>query len=139
MSMACSTRSRRKTSYLSYMDARISFSNDFAEAQMAIKSSESNYREAPVSSDFQFSVKNYRMIPADEAIFKGMLVPLKENCTKMTLRDALLADDDHENALPKLPKNSWWWKEKLGLKKSRSNDKKYYGAPAPPKTTGEME
>ncbi|KAF5727249.1 hypothetical protein HS088_TW22G00938 [Tripterygium wilfordii] len=119
------------------MDPRISFSNDFAEAQMGIKS-ESNYREAPVSSEFQFSVKKYRMIAADEVIFKGMLVPVKENCTKMmTLRDELLVDDEdeEEDALSKLPKNSWWWKERLGLKKS--NDKKYYCAP--PKTTGEME
>lgn len=31
--------------------------------------------EVPVSSDFEFSIKNYAVIPADEIFFKGMLVP----------------------------------------------------------------
>ncbi|KAK3195767.1 hypothetical protein Dsin_027077 [Dipteronia sinensis] len=107
------------------MDPRISFSNDFADTQQQAVKQESNYREAPVSSDFEFSVRNFNLIPADEIFFKGMLVPLKENSStqlrKMTLREELLADDDCDKAaLPRMmiPKGSGWWKERLGLKKA---------------------
>lgn len=103
------------------MDPRISFSTDFVET----KNEESNYREAPVSADFEFSVRNYNMKPADEIFFKGMLVPLKDNCgnttRKMTtLREELLADDDeYEHALPRMPKSTAaWWRERLGLKRA---------------------
>ncbi|OMO63201.1 hypothetical protein COLO4_32666 [Corchorus olitorius] len=113
------------------MDPRISFSNDFADTHQGIKF-ESNYREAPVSSDFEFSVKNYTMIPADEIFFKGMLVPLKdngscENGRKLTLRDTLLEDDDEfEDSIhfPRLHKGSGWWKERLGLKRNSFVTKK---------------
>ena len=65
--------------FISTMDPTISFSNDFAfDPHQGIKY-ERNYREAPVSSDFEFSVKNFAMIPADEIFFKGMLLPLKDN------------------------------------------------------------
>lgn len=108
MSMAC-------------MDPRISFSTDFVET----KNEESNYREAPVSADFEFSVRNYNMKPADEIFFKGMLVPLKDNCGNTTrktttLREELLADDDeYEHALPRMPKSTAaWWRERLGLKRA---------------------
>ncbi|KAK8270705.1 hypothetical protein V6Z11_D11G213300 [Gossypium hirsutum] len=52
------------------MSPRISFSNDFAETQQVMKQ-ERNSREAPVSSDFEFSVSNYSMMSADELFFKG--------------------------------------------------------------------
>ncbi|KAK1560494.1 hypothetical protein Q3G72_006116 [Acer saccharum] len=113
------------------MDPRISFSNDFADTQQhqqAAKQESNNYREAPVSSDFEFSVRNFNLIPADEIFFKGMLVPLKENSSthlrKMTLREELLVDDESDKAaLPRMmiPKGSGWWKERLGLKKAHIN------------------
>ncbi|XVE93353.1 hypothetical protein REPUB_Repub01dG0184600 [Reevesia pubescens] len=117
--------------FTSTMDPRISFSNDFADPHQGIKY-ESKYREAPVSSDFEFSVKNYGMIPADEIFFKGMLVPLKgnngtdEQGRKLTLRDTLLVDDDDdlEDSLPRLQKGSGWWKERLGLKRTNMVSKK---------------
>ena len=107
------------------MDPRISFSNDFADAQLAVKH-ENIYREAPVSSDFEFSVKNYSMISADEVFYQGMLLPLKSDCSKkMTLRDELLVNDDFEEALPpRLPKSSSRWKERLGLRRGASKKDK---------------
>lgn len=114
--------------FTSSMDPRISFSNDFADTQHATKY-ESSYREAPVSSDFEFSVKNYTMIPADQIFSKGMMLPLKDNCTnqlrKMTLREELLVGDDaFEDALPSVPKSSGWWKERLSLKRGHIAPKK---------------
>ncbi|KAE8672825.1 DNA repair and recombination protein RAD54-like isoform 1 [Hibiscus syriacus] len=107
------------------MDPRISFSNDFADPQAGIKF-ESNYREAPVSSDFEFSVNNYAMIPADEIFFKGMLVPLKgpDHGRKLTLRDTLLVDDDDDVSFPSLRKGPGRWKERLGLKRTNAVSKK---------------
>lgn len=114
------------------MDPRISFSNDFADTQQAVKQ-ENNYREAPVSSDFEFTVRNFNLIPADEIFFKGMMVPLKENSNtqirKMTtLREELLVDDEYEDALPRITKNSGWWKERLGLKKTHMLSRKDNGS-----------
>ncbi|KAK8481474.1 hypothetical protein V6N13_134488 [Hibiscus sabdariffa] len=109
------------------MDPRISFSNDFADPHVGIKY-ESNYREAPVSSDFEFSVNNYAMIPADEIFFKGVLLPLKgdEHGRKLTLRDTLLVDDedDDNGSFPSLRKGSGRWKERLGLKRTNVVSKK---------------
>ncbi|KAJ4716328.1 putative BEST plant protein match is: (TAIR:plant.1) protein [Melia azedarach] len=108
------------------MDPRISFSNDFADTQKQ----ESNYREAPVSSDFEFSARNFSMIPADEIFFKGMMMPSKDNYSNQmrkmtTLREELLAGDDgYDNALPRVPKSSGWWKERLGLKRAHIVAKK---------------
>ncbi|KAA8545883.1 hypothetical protein F0562_020666 [Nyssa sinensis] len=107
----------------SNMGPRISFSNDFANTQQGIMQ-ESSYREAPVSSDFEFSVSGHSMNSADELFSKGKLLPLKENCSKMTLRDELLVDDDDEDALPRLPKASGWWKERLGLRRTHIVPKK---------------
>ncbi|KAE8716706.1 DNA repair and recombination protein RAD54-like isoform 1 [Hibiscus syriacus] len=111
----------------STMDPRISFSNDFADPHVGIKY-ESNYREAPVSSDFEFSVNNYAMIPADEIFFKGTLVPLRgtDHGRKMTLRDTLLVDDDDDDdgLFPNLRKGSGQWKERLGLKRTNIVSKK---------------
>ncbi|XVE49182.1 hypothetical protein DITRI_Ditri01bG0061800 [Diplodiscus trichospermus] len=116
--------------FTSTMDPRISFSNDFADPHQGIKY-ESNYREAPVSLDnFEFSVKNYAMIPADEIFFKGTLLPLKGNNgadqqgRKLTLRDTLLVDDDDDDSFPRLQKGSGWWKERLGLKRTNLVSKK---------------
>ncbi|KAL5123572.1 hypothetical protein HKD37_02G004142 [Glycine soja] len=108
------------------MDPRISFSYDFVVSQQAIKH-ENIYREDPVSSDFEFSVKNNSMISADEVFFQGMLLPLKSDCSnkKVTLRDELLVNDDHyEEELPRLPKSSSRWKERLGLRKGSSKKDK---------------
>ncbi|KAH7517972.1 hypothetical protein FEM48_Zijuj09G0121100 [Ziziphus jujuba var. spinosa] len=114
------------------MDPRISFSNDFADTtQLSIKH-DNIYREAPVSSDFEFSVNNYKMISADEAIFEGMLLPLKDNSTnqprKTTLKDELLLDDDDEDNYEQMflrpSKSLGRWKERLGLKKAHILSKK---------------
>ncbi|CAL0313548.1 unnamed protein product [Lupinus luteus] len=103
------------------MDPRISFSYDFVDAQQALKN-QNIYSEAPVSSNFEFSVKNNGMISADEVFFQGMMVPLKTNCSKkMTLRDELLNNDDD---LPRLPKSSSRWKERLGFRKGASKKDK---------------
>ncbi|KAK6946120.1 hypothetical protein RJ641_013664 [Dillenia turbinata] len=103
---------------------RISFSHDFVDTQQAIKQ-ETGSREAPASSDFEFRVKGYSMMSADELFSKGKLLPLKENCTKMTLRDELLVDDGSEGMSPRLPKGtSGWWKERLGLKRAHIASKK---------------
>ncbi|KAE8670000.1 DNA repair and recombination protein RAD54-like isoform 1 [Hibiscus syriacus] len=109
----------------STMDPRISFSNDFADPHVGIKF-ESNYREAPVSLDFEFSVNNYSMIPADEIFFKGMLVPLKgtDHGRKLTLRDTLLVEDDVDGSFPSLQKGPGRWKERLGLKRTNVVSKK---------------
>lgn len=117
------------------MDPRISFSNDFVDAQQAMKMKhEGIYREAPVSSDFEFCVKNYGMISADEVFSQGMLVPLKsgttmttsnKRMTTTTLRDELLVGDDlYDDVLPRVPKSSisCRWKERLGLRRIASNN-----------------
>ncbi|KAJ6368541.1 hypothetical protein OIU78_001013 [Salix suchowensis] len=129
--MACLNmfNSEQQSFYTSSIHPRISFSSDFGDAQQAIKY-ESSYREAPVSTDFEFSVKNYSMIPADEIFFKGTMLPLKDNCTsnnqqrKMTLRDELLVDDEVKDDGFPTPKSSGWWKEKLRLKKGHFTPKK---------------
>ncbi|KAG4209313.1 hypothetical protein ERO13_A03G189800v2 [Gossypium hirsutum] len=108
------------------MDPRISFSNDFAD--VGIKYENNYYREAPVSSsEFEFSVKNYAMIPADEIFFKGVLLPLKgdnKHGRKLTLRDTLLVDDGDNGGGSFRQKGSGWWKERLGLKKANVVSKK---------------
>ncbi|KAK4258758.1 hypothetical protein QN277_005170 [Acacia crassicarpa] len=124
------------------MDPRISFSNDFVDVQQAVNMKrEGIYREAPVSSDFEFCVKNYAMISADEVFSQGKLVPnnnkssMAASKTKMTtttittLRDELLVSDDlydDVDVLPRVPKSLSRWKERLGLRKSStsSNNKK---------------
>ncbi|KAL8060580.1 hypothetical protein ABFS82_02G033800 [Erythranthe guttata] len=106
------------------MGPRISFSNDFADSQQPSTKLENSYREAPVSSDFAFSVPNYSMISADEVFFKGKMVPSKDNnnCAKTTtLRDELLggSDDDYDDVSSRLvAKGSCRWRERLGLKRS---------------------
>lgn len=119
--MACLNMFNNDSLY-NNMSPRISFSNDFADPQHPINL-ENSYREAPVSSDFEFSAPSYTMISADELFFKGKMLPLRENCIKTpTLRDQLLAgDDDYEEiGLSRLAKGTSRWKDRLGLKRSHS-------------------
>ncbi|KAM3363532.1 guanylate cyclase alpha [Capsicum galapagoense] len=120
------------------MSPRISFSNDFIESsttsssqhhqqQMMMKNQERSYSDAPVSSDFEFSVTNYSMISADELFSKGRLLPFKETQkTITTIRDELLNDDDDDDNdfTLTIPKSSTRWKGLLGLKKSHLGSKK---------------
>ncbi|KAJ0041556.1 hypothetical protein Pint_28071 [Pistacia integerrima] len=110
------------------MSPRISFSNDFAESQHMMKQERST-REAPVSSDFEFSVTNYSMMSADELFFKGKLLPFKDNCNNQmhrTLREELLAEDDNDSQVSlKPPKGySTGWKGFLGLRRTHIGSKK---------------
>ncbi|KAF3435393.1 hypothetical protein FNV43_RR22482 [Rhamnella rubrinervis] len=118
---------------ISSMDPRISFSNDFADTtQLSSIKHDNIYREAPVSSDFEFSVKNYTMISAaDDIIFDGMLLPSKDNSTnliqKTTLKDELLVDDDdddYDQLFSRPPRSLGRWKELLRLKKAHILSKK---------------
>lgn len=118
--MACLNMSNNDQSqafYNAVTGPRISFSSDFLDSQNPIRS----YREAPVSSDFEFSVKNYSMISADEVFSNGRMVPLKENSMKATtLRDELISGDDgYGGGVPKL-KVLKSWRERLGLKRSHN-------------------
>ncbi|XP_073037856.1 uncharacterized protein [Primulina eburnea] len=119
---------------------RISFSNDFLESSSHSQShsrSQSHmirpaaaaaYRDAPVSSDFEFSVSNHSMMSADELFFKGRLLPFKENCgggnKTTTLRDELQNEENDEDFSLRPPKNPTRWKGFLGLKKSHVGFKK---------------
>ncbi|XP_057783060.1 uncharacterized protein LOC131000927 [Salvia miltiorrhiza] len=115
--MACLNMSSNDQSlYNTINGPRISFSNDFLEPIKLEKS----YREAPVSSDFEFSVRNYSMISADEVFFNGKMLPSRDNFTKTTtLRDELLAgDDDCEDVSSlRLVKGASRW---FGLKRSHN-------------------
>ncbi|RAL50537.1 hypothetical protein DM860_014479 [Cuscuta australis] len=111
------------------MSPRISFSNDFVE------SSRSYYRDAPVSTDFEFSVSNQHpmtTMTADELFSKGRLLPYREtprpvaapNSTRpTTLKDKLLVEDSDFSSL-KPPKSSARWKGFLGLRKSHIGSKR---------------
>ncbi|XP_028760488.1 uncharacterized protein LOC114737335 [Neltuma alba] len=110
---------------------RISFSNDFVDSQHAsIIHQERSSRDAPVSSDFEFSVSSYSMMSADELFSKGRILPFKDTQmqrTTTTLREELLVDDDDEYEHfslrpPKGPSTSW--KGFLGLRKSHIGSKK---------------
>lgn len=119
--MAClnmSNSDQNQAFYNASTGPRISFSNDFLDSQYPIKSDKS-YREAPVSSDFEFSVKNYSMISADEVFFNGKMVPLMENFTKTTIRDELLSGGDNNGGVSKV-KQLKSWKERFGLKRSHN-------------------
>ncbi|ESQ45469.1 hypothetical protein EUTSA_v10010961mg [Eutrema salsugineum] len=121
-------------------DARISFSNEFveiigSEKSNNAKSNNINTRSSlsKPSSDFEFSVSDYTMIPADEIILKGKILPYKET---RTLREELLVEEeDHVvdgnifSLRPQLlPSSSFstkgTWKELLGLKKAHVRSKK---------------
>ncbi|XP_075515636.1 uncharacterized protein LOC142550293 [Primulina tabacum] len=120
------------------MSPRISFSNDFLESsshsQSHLRLGQSHmrpaaaYRDAPVSSDFEFSVSNHSMMSADELFFKGRLLPFKENCgggnKTTTLRDEIQIEENDEDFSLRPPKNPTRWKGFLGLKKSHVGSKK---------------
>ncbi|VVA98195.1 unnamed protein product [Arabis nemorensis] len=109
--------------YSSFVDARISFSNDFADSSDHMSKTVSRaqdqmkYKEAPVSSDFKFNVENYGFISAaDEIFLGGVLLPLEKTQKKMTtLREELSAQDHPDRTISKSSRN--WWK--LGLNKSK--------------------
>ncbi|CAN4082893.1 unnamed protein product [Withania somnifera] len=118
----------RHNNKLYSMSPRISFSNDFIDSsatssqQLMMKNHE---RDAPVSSDFEFSVTNYSMISADELFSKGRLLPFKETHKTTTIRDELLNDDnDDDDFTLRIPKSPTRWKGLLGLKKSHLGSKK---------------
>lgn len=116
--------SEHKGHYAPSASPRISFSNDFVDAQQAIKQEIRSSREAaPVSSDFEFSVTNYSMMSADELFFKGRLLPYKDSCNDQmqrttTLRDELLVGDDDDGVSRRPPKGSMKWKGLLGRKRN---------------------
>ncbi|KFK30077.1 hypothetical protein AALP_AA7G213700 [Arabis alpina] len=112
--MECSNMNQHHQ-YGSYAEPRISFSSGFA----ATKQEMINYKEAPVSSDdFEFGVKNFSMITADEIFFDGMILPRKEevNTSKRmsTLREELSEEDD-DSSRSKSKGSRGWWRERLGL------------------------
>ncbi|CAN6885435.1 unnamed protein product [Brassica oleracea var. botrytis] len=113
--------------YPSFVDARISFSNDFADSDhltlhqtISSRKDQMKYKEAPVSSDFKFNVENYGFISAaDEIFFGGVLLPLEKTRQRKvtTLREELsVQDSDRTNSKGS---RNWW---KLGL----SNPKKIH-------------
>lgn len=117
--MACLKDDHNQAFYNSIMSPRISFSNDFGDLQLPTKL-ENSYKEAPVSSDFAFSVPNYAMNSADELFFNGKMIP---SSTKMTtLGDELRAGDDGYGDIvsSKMGKGASRWKQRLGLKRSQS-------------------
>nr|XP_043622617.1 uncharacterized protein LOC122594211 [Erigeron canadensis] len=98
-----------------FLGPRISFSNDFGDTQQTTQPNNNmkhntTYREAPVSSEFNFAVPCFASNSADEIFFKAKILPLKENnkASVLTLRDELLNDDDDDDIF--LPKSSGWWK-----------------------------
>ncbi|KAF8054811.1 hypothetical protein N665_1312s0004 [Sinapis alba] len=111
--------------YSSFVDARISFSNDFADSDhlklhqtISSRQDQMKYKEAPVSSDFKFNVENYGFISAaaDEIFFGGVLLPLEKTQTRKatTLREELSVQDS-DRTISKGSRN--WWK--LGLSKPK--------------------
>uniref|UniRef100_A0A1J3C711 Uncharacterized protein n=1 Tax=Noccaea caerulescens TaxID=107243 RepID=A0A1J3C711_NOCCA len=85
------------------MSPRISFSNDFVEIRPeTTKKTRSSPLSKPegsssASDNFEFSVSNYTMMPADELFSKGKLLPFKEtNHVQRTLREELLVGEDEE-------------------------------------------
>lgn len=115
--MAClNMSSNDQALYSTNAGPRISFSSDFLEPVKLEKS----YREAPVSSDFEFSVRNYSMISADEVFFDGKMLPSRESFTKAkTLRDELLSSDDGcEDVSSRRVKGTSRWRERFGLKRT---------------------
>ncbi|KAL9996415.1 hypothetical protein Hdeb2414_s0709g00938161 [Helianthus debilis subsp. tardiflorus] len=117
--MACLNMQVKNETQGDLMDPRISFSTDFIDSN---NHHENSYTEAPVSSDFEFSVPTFSLNSADEVFFK--LPPLKEKVV-VTLRDELLADDDDDDDVMffKTYKNSkGWWRDKFGLRKCQNKN-----------------
>ncbi|KAF6144014.1 hypothetical protein GIB67_008200 [Kingdonia uniflora] len=109
------------------MSPRISFSNDFIDTQHSNKHEKHTYREAPVASDFEFTVAKDLMITADELFSKGSFLPFKEKKIT-TLRDELLnEEDDQFDMSPRPPRGPMRWKGLLGLKRSNHNVPQKWG------------
>ncbi|KAK4803093.1 hypothetical protein SAY86_001296 [Trapa natans] len=113
------------------MGPRISFSSDFMvdSSQMGYEIG-ATYKEAPVSSDFEFSVMGCdpsRLTPADEIFYQGKLLPVDElGCSDQvrrmttTLREELLVEEGGEDEPPRRSSGSGGrWMERLRLKKGR--------------------
>ncbi|KAL1564127.1 hypothetical protein AAHA92_06520 [Salvia divinorum] len=102
------------------VSSRISFSNDLVESSR----SHSHYHDAPVSSDFEFSVSNYSMMSADELFFKGRLLPfpLKEEEEEENNINSSTTLKNDVSLRP--PKNPTRWRAFLGLTKSHIGSKK---------------
>lgn len=120
--------------------ARISFSNEFVEIRSEKNSTKSNNVNTRSSfskthDDFEFSVTDYAMIPADEIFLKGKILPFKETThVHRTLREELLVDEEGPvdgnifSIRPLfLPSSSFsskgTWKELLGLKRAHVRSK----------------
>ncbi|VVB05210.1 unnamed protein product [Arabis nemorensis] len=123
--------------------ARISFSNDFVEIRSEksnnAKSNNINTRSSlsKHSADFEFSVNDYAMIPADELFLKGKILPFKEaSHVHRTLREELLSEEEGSvvdgNIFSLRPlslssssfSTKGTWKELLGLKRAHVRSKK---------------
>lgn len=118
--------------------ARISFSNEFVEIRSE-KSNNINTRSSvsKSSTDFEFSVTDYSMIPADEIFLKGKILPLKQTRhVHRTLREELLVEEEGSvvdgNIFSFRPlsfssssfSTKGTWKELLGLKRAHVRSKK---------------
>ncbi|XP_076920333.1 uncharacterized protein LOC143581426 [Bidens hawaiensis] len=112
--MACLNVQVKNEKQGGFIDPRISFSNDFIDSNHH----EESYTEAPVSSDFEFSVPSFSSNSADEVFFKGKLPPLKEKV--VTLRDELLSGHDDDDMFINNKISTGWWREKFGLRKNQS-------------------
>lgn len=115
---------------------RISFSNDFVDAQQAMRQEitrSSMLTSSSSSSDFEFSKTNFSMMTADELFFKGTILPNFNTNVKTTpsrpvvtttLRDELLQRvEDDVTSRPRPSKGSSW-KSLLGLKRAHTSASK---------------
>ncbi|KAK1423832.1 hypothetical protein QVD17_19141 [Tagetes erecta] len=113
--MACLNMQMNEQQQGGYLGPRISFSNDFVDTQQTTSSNlktniTTTYREAPVSSEFEFSVPSFASNSADEIFFKTKInLPLKDKLHVTTLKDELLANDDDDDDIF-FPKSSAWWR-----------------------------
>ncbi|KAJ0798256.1 hypothetical protein HanPI659440_Chr04g0182851 [Helianthus annuus] len=121
--MACLNMQMNEQQQGGFLGPRISFSNDFADTQQTTTTTtttnlknNNTYREAPVSSEFEFSVPCFASNSADELFFKTKILPLKEK-PLTTLRDELLAANDDDDDIF-FPKTSGWWR--FGKSQSQS-------------------
>ncbi|KAJ0700712.1 hypothetical protein HanOQP8_Chr10g0371271 [Helianthus annuus] len=118
--MACLNMQVKNETQGGFMGPRISFSNDFIDSNHH----DNTYTEAPVSSDFEFSVPTFSSNSADEVFFKaaGKLVPPLKDQKVVTLRDELLSghDDEDDGVLFNTKSSTGWWREKFGLRKGQN-------------------
>ncbi|KAF3784779.1 hypothetical protein EJ110_NYTH28717 [Nymphaea thermarum] len=114
------------------LSPRISFSNDFVEAEHlggggCITKRAVGASASPEDADFEFSVSNNTMLTADQLFFQGRMLPFKDEGSKIspssapgkkmsTLKDELCVVDEERSLRP--PKGSRRWKRILGLKRA---------------------